>query len=257
MSYRVAIPSYKRAPRLRDSTLPLLQRHHIDPALIDVFVADEEEKAIYTATLDPWTYGSLIVAVPGIRAVRNFIADYYDDGQHLFCIDDDIRDIISLNDFDLKTFIETGFAECHKRNLNIFGIYPVANKFFMRDNITTDLRYIIACFYGMINRRIHVTLDDKEDYERTILYYLRDGGVIRFNSIAPITRYYKEPGGMQVTRTKERIHASAVALAERWPHLCRLNLKKKSGFSEVRLLRNPKLPAAAMDEATETSVEAL
>jgi hypothetical protein len=251
MTYRIAIPSYKRQNRLRDSTLTLLQKHHIQSDLIDVFVADEEERAIYVETLVPGTYGQLIVAVPGIRAVRNFIADYYDDGAHVFCIDDDIRDIISLNDFDLKTFIETGFAECEKRGLNLFGIYPVANKFFMRDNITTDLRYIIACVMGMINRKIHVTLDDKEDYERTILYYLRDGGVLRFNSIAPITRYYREPGGMQITRTKERIHASAVELAERWPHLCQLNLKKKSGFSEVRLIRNPKLPPVATGEAHE------
>jgi hypothetical protein len=114
----------------------------------------------------------------------------------------------------------------------------------MRPTITRDLRYIMGGLYGVINRRIHVTLDDKEDFERTMLYYNRDNGVIRYNDIAAITKCYTEPGGMQVTRTKERIHASAVALAERWPHLCRLNLKKKSGFSEVRLIRNPKIPVA-------------
>lgn len=240
MNYRVAIPSYKRHTKLRDSTLALLQRHHIDPALIDIFVADAEEHSIYAATLDPATYGNLIIAVPGIRAARNFIADYYEEGQHLFCIDDDIRDLISLNDFDLKTFIENGFAECHKRNLNLFGIYPVANKFFMRDTMTTDLRFVIACVMGMINRKIHVTLEDKEDYERTILYYLRDGGVIRYNNVAPVTRYSKEPGGMQLTRTKEVTHLAALALVERWPTMCQLKKAKTTGFSEVRLLRNPK-----------------
>jgi len=257
MSYRIAIPSYQRAPRLRDSTLPLLERHLIPAELIDVFVADASEQAVYAATLDPWTYSRLIVAVPGMGAVRNFITDYYDEGQHILFIDDDIRDLISLNDLNLKTFIISAFAACRAHNLSLFGIYPVSNKFFMRPTMTTDLRYIIGCFYGVINRRIHVTLDDKEDFERTMLYYLRDGGVVRFNSIAPVTRYYKEPGGMQVTRTLERIHASAVVLAERWPHLCRLQMKKKSGYSELRLLRTPKLPAAAMDEATETSPEAL
>jgi hypothetical protein len=106
MSYRIAIPSYKRAPRLRDSTLQLLQRHHIEPALIDVFVADDEEKAIYTATLDPWTYSRLIVAVPGMAAVRNFMTDYYDEGQHVVFIDDDMRELVSLKDLNLKTIIE-------------------------------------------------------------------------------------------------------------------------------------------------------
>ena len=240
MNYRVAIPSYKRQNRLKESTLNLLQRHQIPADKIDVFVADQEERDIYAAALDPATYNVLIIAKPGIGAVRNFIADYYPEGQYLFCIDDDIRDFISLNDFNLKTFIENGFAECVQRNLNLFGIYPSANKFFMRDTMTTDLRFIIACVMGMINRKIHVSLDDKEDYERTILYYLRDGGVIRYNGIAPVTRYNKEPGGMLLSRTKERNLASAIILADRWPNMCRLNLKKKSGWAELRLISKPK-----------------
>jgi hypothetical protein len=96
----------------------------------------------------------------------------------------------------------------------------------------------VGCFYGVINNRsIHVSLDDKEDFERTMLYFQTDGGVLRYRNVAPVTRYYREPGGMMVTRTAERILASAQTLYDRYPDMCRLNLTKKSGHPEVRLLR--------------------
>ena len=240
MTYRIAIPSYQRAAKLRDATLALLQRHHIPPSQIDVFVADADQHAEYQTILTPGTYGNLIVAVPGMGAVRNFMTDYYDEGQHIVFIDDDIYDLLTLTDasFSLSTFITYAFEECVERNLRLFGIYPVANRYFMRGGMTEGLTYIVGCFYGVINNRsIHVTLDDKEDFERSMLYYLADGGVLRYRWVAPVTRYYKNPGGMQTTRTTQRILESAHHLANTYPDLCRLNLKKKSGHPEVRLLR--------------------
>jgi hypothetical protein len=91
---------------------------------------------------------------------------------------------------------------------------------------------------GVINnRKAEVrTIDDKEDYERSIKYYLKDNGLLRFNNITCYTKCYKEPGGMQVERTKQRIHDSAIYLTKQYPELCTLNTGKKSGFTEVRLL---------------------
>ena len=59
--------------------------------------------------------------------------------------------------------------------------------------------------------------------------------MLRFNNITCETKCYKEPGGMQVERTKKRIHDSAVYLTEIYPKLCTLNTTKKSGFTEIRL----------------------
>ena len=61
------------------------------------------------------------------------------------------------------------------------------------------------------------TLDDKEDYERSIKYYLKDGGLVRFNNVCARTNCYQEPGGMQVERTKQRIHDSAVLFMSKIP----------------------------------------
>ena len=80
---------------------------------------------------------------------------------------------------------------------------------------TTKLNYIMGGFTGVVNnKKAEIrTIDDKEDYERSIKYYLKDG-VLRFTNICVRTRCYTEPGGMQTNRTKERIHESAVYLTK-------------------------------------------
>ena len=40
---------------------------------------------------------------------------------------------------------------------------------------------------------------------------------------------------MQINRTKDRIYESALYLANKYPMLCSMNMKKKSGLAEVRL----------------------
>ena len=120
----------------------------------------------------------------------------------------------------------------------LFGFYPVANAFFMKDAPPTqDLRYVIGSVWGIINPGtvLTVTIDDKEDYLRSVIMYILDGGILRYTTIAPISAYYKEPGGMQETRTMNRIEASAKAMVEAFPDLVSLNLTKKSGIPEVRL----------------------
>jgi hypothetical protein len=163
----------------------------------------------------------------------------------LWCVDDDIADLFERVDDktkrpveDLHGFVVGAFKKCKETGFKLWGIYPVLNPFFMSDGVTTDLRYIIGCCWGCENRRdpaFSVTLDDKEDFERTIKYYLADGGILRFSGVAPATNYYGEPGGMQVERTEDRVTKSARILVERYPDLCTLNLTKKSGHAEVRL----------------------
>ena len=108
----------------------------------------------------------------------------------------------------------------------------------MKPKVSTNLRYIIGSFWGCINpgiKEVKITLDDKEDYQRSILYYEADGAVIRLNMVAPISSYYKEPGGMQEERTKQRVEESARWLVKQYPEFAILNPSKKSGYMEVKL----------------------
>jgi hypothetical protein len=112
----------------------------------------------------------------------------------------------------------------------------------MNDKVTTDLRFIVGPFWGVINRHssdLFATIDEKENVERTIKYYIKDKGVLRFNNIAIETKYYKNPGGMQASRKKgsRKVAAlkSAKYLAKKYPHYAKLHLTKKSGHPEVKL----------------------
>jgi hypothetical protein len=246
--YIVAIPSYKRAETLRDKTLVVLKEQGIPARKIHVFVATAEEKKTYEDTLVKGTYGSLIMAIPGMAAVRNFITGHYPVGTRIVNMDDDIKGFLEYSPTakrheaplrNLDQFIREAFADSIKTGFRLWGVYPVANGYFMKGGPpTTDLRYIIGAFWGIINPGpsvLKVTIDDKEDYLRSIIMYLADGGVLRYRTVAPKTAYYKEPGGMQEERTMNRVTKSATILHESFPDLTALNATKKSGYLELRL----------------------
>lgn len=257
--YVISIPSYKRAETLRDKTLSLLQKQKIPAKKIFIFVGNKEEYETYTKVL-PKFYNRIVIGVVGMGNIRNFITDYFGKGQYIFNMDDDITDLLELDEEkdmntkkqaithklnkvgDLDKFINKGFKECEKKGFNLFGVYPASNSFFMKKRITYDLRYIIGSCWGCINdKKIKVTLDDKEDYERTLKYYRKYGGVIRFDNITVLSNYYKEAGGMQETRTKERVYNSSVKLEKMFPDLCKLYLGKKSGYAELKLKDKDKI----------------
>ena len=248
--YVIAIPSYKREKTLRDKTLKVLQQYKIPKEKIFVFVANQEEYEKYKATIPPY-YNKLVIGIVGMGNIRNFITDYFPEGKKIFNMDDDISGFLRLTKdktatskgesrkfkgVELDKFIKKGFAELVKNKFSLFGIYPASNPFFMKKRATHDIRYIIGSCWGVINdKTLKVTMDDKEDFERTIKHYMKYGGVIRFEDVTVISGYYTEKGGMQETRTKERVLKSAKLLVERYPDLATLYLKKKSGYAEVKL----------------------
>lgn len=243
----VAIPSYRRAATLRDKTLTVLQEYGIPRNRIHVFVADKDEAATYRATLDPATYGHLHIAEPGMAAARNFITRFFPVGKPIFNVDDDIRGFLEWSPTarrherplrDLAAAITAGFTAARRTGYRLFGFYAVPNGFFMKGGPpSTELRYVAGGAWGILNPGpiLNLTLDDKEDYLRSVMMYVLDGGVIRFNNIAPLTAGYAGAGGMQETRTLRRIDASARRLVAAFPDLITLNLTKKSGMPEVRL----------------------
>ena len=247
--YVIAIPSYKRVNLLNDTTLSLLRKHNIPSSKIYIFVANNEEYLTYEKNIPKNSYFKLIIGKIGMGAIRNFIINYFSENQKILFIDDDIRNIITFVNkkeykeiLNLNSFIENSFSEIEKLNIKLFGIYPTDNPYFMLKNEKTyDLCYIIGCFYGIINDKdITVSLDDKEDYERSILFYLKYNQNLRYNWIAPITRYYKQKGGMQENRTIENVHLSAKYLADKYPSLCKLKFKKKSKYTELYFFRKSK-----------------
>ena len=274
--YIIAIPSYKRSTLIQSKTLKTLHRHGIQASKINIFVANDDEYKIYKTAIPKQLYNNLIIGEIGLKNQRNFISNYYPVGTHIVELDDDIDDIIQLhtrtkqpkqlltqkqlqsvssplgksanyttpiNNLDL--FIKKAFKLCSAKQAYLWGVYPVSNPYFMTDTVTTDLRFIVGPMWGIINRHsddLILTMDEKENTQRTLQYYVKDSTVIRFNNISIITKYYKTPGGMQETNGNRSISAmkSAQLLHAQYPTLTTVWRRRKTGFPEVKLLKTGK-----------------
>lgn len=258
MDYKIAIPSYKRHTTLKKKTMRVLAEYKVPAKIIHIFVANHEEAKIYRDTLDKGTYGKIIVGKPGIREIRNFMANYFAEGEKIVYLDDDISKIwqcFSKGDpkskkdnkleplKSLDKFVKSAFRMSQRTGFHNWGVYPTDNPYFMKptmpnnSHVSQDLKFLIGFFTGVINSHSAEvrTISDKEDYERTIKYYLKDGGVLRFNNISCNTRCYKEPGGIQTDRKKENSRINAGKLIQDYPDLVNINAGRKSGFVEIRL----------------------
>ena len=248
--YTIVIPSYKRQKILQEKTLTTLKKYKIPKESIYVFVANQEEYDIYKEFLDPSTYGHLVVGVPGLAHVRNFISNYFPKGKKLVSCDDDIRGFIEFDAtmkrkekelVSLKKLIERGFKECKEKGANLWGLYPSANGFFMKDTVRYDLKFIIGNFFGYTNfkneRQLTVTSGPKDDYERSLLFFKEDGVVVRLNFAAAKTSIYTTPGGLQDGKRLTRVRKDVQGLLKKYPEYVVPNPRRKGPFPEI-LLRN-------------------
>src|ERR1700686_558248 len=117
---QIAIPSYKRPEILKSKTLALLEQYGVYPGQVTIFVANEEEKSIYQKVLDDSQYvKQLVVGVPGMGAIRNFIQHHYKENTPILNMDDDLdmihRRVDEKNLSDITTgkefweFVGSGF----------------------------------------------------------------------------------------------------------------------------------------------------
>ena len=235
--YRIAIPSYKRPDILHLKTLKYLDDCKIDFKKIDLFLKNEKELSTYHNNLNP-NINIILHEQHGIGATRNYIQTYYyeRDNNFVISIDDDIEYLIKKDKkiYKLNHFINTCFGLTMKNNLNLFGINPCSNNFYMKDNITTTLKYIPGGFFGWIVDKnkylIHTTYDHLEDYQFSIETFLRDGGVLRFNNYSMITKNFAEGGISDTYGGKEnRLNATEKLCNEfynQYGSACKIVLKK-------------------------------
>jgi len=250
-NYYVAILSYHRSDVLEKKTLSTLIDGKVNPKNIYIFVADKEEEKKYKDEIDPKKYNKIVVGVKGISEQRKFIVKYFKEGDSIVSVDDDVEGLYrGYNNKmsriqNIDQFIKDAFVKLEKEHLYLWGIYPVCNPFFMKNNTSTGLKFIIGVMRGFINRK-SVDLEpsskikEKEDYHQSILYYLKDGGVLRFNNVAPKTKFHAEGG---LGNNKERFENNKIAaefLQEMYPDLVTI-FHRKNGMTEIRLANKKRI----------------
>jgi hypothetical protein len=233
-------------------TYNLLKNLNVPFENVYIFVANYEEEEEYKAM---GFKCEIVVSYLGIVNARNYVIDYFPEGQKILYLDDDISafKILDQQFFKDKSkptshkmseaefipLFNSYFDEIEKRKLFIFGVYPVANAMFMRLETTYDLRFLCGGAFGIINRKNvknSITLgDNKEDFLRSLQYFLKDGESMRVNKISMVTSIYKGKGGLNNQSRGLKEKSSCDWLLENYPQFFELKKPKKNSlYSEIK-----------------------
>jgi hypothetical protein len=224
---RVIIPSYKRSSLISELTLAFLYAENYPVSRIFIFVASEAEREEYAKNVKRHLYSQIIVGVLGLHQQRNFITDYFPEGEILIQLDDDLQGIKFLNK-DLR-FLDLVLKGCaYLEEGGLFGIMPKDDGRCLVEKTTTHLTHIIGSFFMIKNHKdlvIHTT--EKEDFERSVLYFNRYGGVARYKGAGVVTKYAITAGGLQEEGRAARMLGGVQYMLETYPGFCKRVLKRK------------------------------
>lgn len=239
----VAIPSYDRPKELNKKTLTMLGENNISKNIITVFVASAEQKKIYEEEIG--TDYKIVIGVKGMANIRNFMTNYYPSGKKILFIDDDISRIVKGESSgmkittvtNLKSLASNGFNLCKKHGYALWGLHPSSNPRSLKSDklVTNNLKYIIGALYGVINdKSLKVSLDQAEDYERTLKSYVKYGGMIRFNNYSGYTTYYAKGGMEAAGRTSSKEDSDKKQLVKKYSQYAETYIRD-NGRTEIRL----------------------
>ena len=239
MDYKVVICSHNRIGALKKKTLGMLERYGIPKNKIFLFVAPEEIDA-YERAFPEYT---ICLGQLGLENQRNCVTQYFPPDDCLLCLDDDVTGFWTvvnqtLEEVDnLDSFVRYAFQKAWEEKVSLWGFYPVKNKKWLKDTVTKGLLFCYGCAYGLINKKdVVIERALKEDFERSLKFYLRDGAVLRFNWVCPTQSYRKGKGGLSDFRTDEREKVACERLLTLYPTLC--SKKKAEGRVEIMFKRN-------------------
>ena len=234
---KFVIPTYNRVGKVK--TLKLLKDNNIPIKQIYIFVIKEE----YENYKKEYPEYKIIIGEKGLINQRQFITNYFKEGTKIISMDDDlyafrkfneIEGNKTLTDTSLKEFICSGFRECLHVGSYIFSTYPNDNfNRDMVDSISYDLCFLIGHFFGYINRHANdliIEYEQKEDYLRSLKYFLKDNITVRFNNHCFITNTYKNKGGMNedINKRIEDNNKTVDCILDTYSNYIRLNNNRKS-----------------------------
>lgn len=245
--FQIAIPSYNRSEILKTQSLAFLKKTTFPLSNLTVFVANKEQEAIYLTALSGEDI-RVVVAEIGIRAVRNFITNYYEQDAKVLSMDDDIQGLWKLTGDtyalippeQFVSVVEGMFEDLKTHNRNMFGIYPTKCKMFQKqsEEVSTNLKFLIGHFFGVINKKVFTDIDYKEDYQRSIEYSLKDGGVLRYNRICAFTRFGLAGGVNKSAKERHDTYEKEITfLLNKYPHIINRNKRREA---EILLTTSPK-----------------
>jgi len=251
MDYRIVIPSYQRPESCQSQSVATLLRLGAKPEQIDVWVASESQRDLYTAHLSKEI--NIKVAEKGLDNARRIYHQHYKQGTRLLNVDDDLLDLVEKSgdkcvplSVTLSAVVEIGFSIADAVGARLWGVNAVNNGFFMGDTISVGLRYICGNFFGSYAGDPVYTGDREvagssgEDFLNTLRSYTRYGKVVRLDYLATKTKFFASGGidaelkaeGIADRQDDHSVALEKIALA--YPDLAK-SYTKAGGVTNLRL----------------------
>ena len=250
--YQIAIPSYKRSHLIKAKVLAFLERQNIDPKRVTIFVANEKQRELYEEELKDCRYKNLVVGKPGIMEIRNFIRTYYKENTPVLSLDDDVEEVLRLDgdnlvpisNGELLNLLKQGFNTAREHSAYLWGVGTTANPFYMDETIRIGAYFVMGAFFGTIIRHhkdLLVTTNMKEDWERAVQHFIKDGRLVRLSNYALKANYNTLEGGQESVRSLQNQDISAKHLVARFPRHLKLHYRttgkgNTKGQAELRFI---------------------
>jgi len=257
MSYEIIIPSHRRPQALLKTLCQLPNETEITI----VFSDQEDLDEFYKFSPELWIKHSCVVS--GCKSLKEkfeFIHNMPKIGNKVVIVEDDIEaflvnvqgKLVSMSPERVGQMFEEGFEAARLSGSKIWGIAPVANHYFMECSVepkrqkTSKLKLCIGYCWGYIeekDERMVPRTSNRADVERSLRFYVRDGGVARMDCYAVKTNPRTNQGGLQSEFTlDQRIQAnkeSVVYLLKNFPRLVEINTKRDraGGYEELTLAK--------------------
>ena len=258
VTYRVAIPSYRRAEMCRKKTLNFLILGGVPMDRITVFVANTEERDAYAAEMAGQGV-KIVIGELGLVRQREFIRRYYPEGTMVVNADDDVSALTEPNPVapnpqitilkDADAFFSEMFRIQDSVDASMWGIYPIDNRKFMlnQKRYSIGLVFVVGSVWGhkvsrdsTLNPSAAPASGSKEDYERILIYWSSGRSILRCNHVTAKSKYYSEDGGISalaggVPQRREMERQAVEALTARYPQFVRVAKVRNAGYEEIRL----------------------
>lgn len=243
-NFEIAIPSFNRADIIANRTIKLLKEMKVPKRKIRIFLRDMEQLEQYKETIGNYKYE--LTGQSGILATRNYLRTYYHEKnglQGVLFMDDDIEQFNTLDEnnklIPVENFMETlsqMFLTTEELGFRLFAPSAYNNNFYMKDKISTNLKYCIGAFMGLVIDKskpcIHTDIDHFEDFLFSVEHFLEDGGVVRFEKYSIKTKYFELKGGIcgsmgGLENRRKNMDENAKYMIDRYGNdICRLKMKK-------------------------------
>ena len=235
MDFYVGIASYKRPEASR--TLDYLDSLGFPKERRILSVQTEEDRDAYTRSGLNERVGTFLYREASTAAGnRNTILLNVPEGTNVVFMDDDIKQVV-MEDLGLvpldtlekfERMCKLGFATAQKNRTICFGLYPVANAYFMRGGYK-KAAICVGALIGMVATpgiTFCEELQTKEDYELCCRIIRKYGACIRLDRFACDALRYSKGGCEDAWKDKSGAIRVAELLVAKYPDILKLNPKR-------------------------------